>query len=146
MLNQSDVTKEIVSILKNDPDVAAIGATIDRGAYINVDPRKIWIGVYKGATDYAPSTLGRSAKTFNTNIKPRVIAQAVSFKSGEDCEDILDERVKYILDALWSTKNLNNVVDIIKGFSVEYSYNETERETVYFQNAVITIDAEARNG
>jgi len=101
--------------------------------------RTPWIGVYKGGASFEPRTIGY--QSFEADISMRVLVQATSLKSGNDCSVLLDDYVSMVLKAIRKDLTLSQTVDIITRMSVEYSYTETDRSTLYFQMASIIINA-----
>jgi len=45
-----------------------------------------------------------------------------------------------------SNPTIGGNVDVIEGMVVEYSYNETESESLFFQQAIITLTTEVQTG
>lgn len=147
MKKYSDITKAVVAQLESDAALLSINPTIKRGEYINELPRLCpWIGVYKGSVSMKPGALGRSASTFDSTIPAKIVVQASHGNSGAECEERLDEYVKLVLDALWSDPTIGGTVGLIRGFDIEYTYRETESETLYFQWAIINVECHVRTG
>ena len=146
MINFHTITKAIRTQLANDAAVSAfMNREITIGEYINVDPDIVpWMGIYRGKVTYTPRTLGVNASSWEATPQVRIIVQATSFKSGEDCELLLEDYVEKTIDAIWADPTIGNTVDMLVGYEVEYGYNETDRETIYFQSAIITLDLEAK--
>jgi len=114
---------------------------VQRDAPINEDEDNIpWVCVYKGAVDYAPNTLG-SHGYLQADLTLRVLVQAISWESGDECSTLLDGYVKTIVSAIRSDMTIKGKVDIITSLSVDFSYTETDRTSLYFQMASITINA-----
>lgn len=141
-MNYSDITKAIQALLESDPGVQGfLNRPIERESVVNFDPNQTpWIGVYKGAVNYSPRTIGYNS--FEAEVLPRIIVQAASLRDGDDCSTRLDEYVQLVLDAIRADRTLGGTVDMITGYNVEYGYTETERTSVAFQSAIITITAE----
>lgn len=142
MINYSDITKAIETILKAGTD----GYTITRNELRNSDPSKAakygkgWIGIYRGPVDVAPYALGNRIWLYQ--VKPQVEIQAVSMKSGADAEDKLQAAEKEILTVLAANMTLAGTVAMITGFNITYEYNADVQ--VWFHSAIITITAEVR--
>lgn len=143
MINASTITAS----LKTTFEAALSGFRVERGDYVNRDPHRTpWLGIYRTRVKYNPRTLGRHANSLNGEVTVRLMVQATHHHSGADCEDLLEGYITQVLDAMWSDPTWNSVVDTITEFSVEYSYKESELETIYFQWALITITAEVSTG
>lgn len=138
MKNFSKVTQAAVDILNSDIDVTNIfGGNIERSQYVNQRPEDApWCGVYRGKVAIDPRTLGG---VDNWEYKPilRVIVQASSTESGDECEDLLEDYTKKIIAALTADLTIGGTVDMITGIIVEPLYNEDVRETTFFQANII---------
>ena len=144
MINIADITTALQAQLTADVTVSEfLASPIVRGGLINNDAGMTpWIGIYRGAVNYEPRTLGRGLSTYEAYPSVRIIVQETSMDSGEDCENLLEGRVKSVLDAVLADPTIGGTVDMVTGFGVEYGYVETDRETLYFQSAIITISLE----
>lgn len=143
MINAVTITDAVKTLLTN-----ALGSnyTITRGQYINMDYEKTpWVGVYKGDLEYDPETLGRGSNSWKAEFEVRIIVQSSNISNDhEKAEDELEGYIKEILDAIMDDKTLGGTVLMTTGVRVTYSYNETNSEDIYFQNAEITLTAEVR--
>jgi len=144
MINLSTILKALQAQLSSNVDVTEIFKKdkITRGQYINNDPSRCpWLGIYRGTTDFEPRTLG-SVNNWEAFPKAKIIVQAISYKSGEQAEELLEGYVEAVMDAVLTDTSIGNTVDMVTGMQVEYGYNEEVRETVYFQSAIITFNLE----
>ncbi len=147
MINFSEITRALVTQLENYEDVINLSPVIERGEYVNVDPdRTLWIGVYRSKANYTPRTLGRSISSFQNVSSIEILVQESSMLSGADCEDRLEDAVRRVLDGVLSDMTIGGTVDMVNDFEIEYLYNETVIESVYFQAAVITVSVEVVTG
>lgn len=147
MINVSDITKALVVQLESYADIKNLKPTIERGEYVNNDPDVTpWIGVYRSVSDYVPRTLGNHLASFQNTTKIRILAQDASFKSGGDCENRIEDLATKILECVISDKTIGGTVDMVNSLNVEYMYNETDRESLYYQTAVITVEVEVSTG
>ena len=142
-MNISTVTKALQEQIQNDPEVQSfLKQDVLRDEYVNNDPNRTpWICVYKGKIDFEPVTIGYGS--FEATPSPRVMVQATSLKSGEDCSNKLDDYVDKILDAIKKDKTIGGTVDILLSYTIEYGYLETDRTTLAFQSAIITLNLTA---
>jgi len=69
-----------------------------------------------------------------------VIVQRTAMSCGADAEDALEESVKSVLDRVVQIPK--DHIDHFSDISIDYTYLETERKTMYFQGALITFTAE----
>ena len=141
MINASTITKQIKSWLESAEDLA--GTTITRAEFVNEDPGKAangWIGVYRRSIDYDPRNLGVAPNNYEGSLIFDIVAQKTHMGSGEQAEDALEELIKVILDRLVQIPK--TYIDHFSDLSVEYTYLETDRATLYMQGALITVTAE----
>lgn len=151
MINAATITGSLQSTLKNDSALANLGFSsrnILRGDVVNKNPNETpWLGIFRTRVAYAPRALGQSnPDAWQGTITIRLLVQASHIRSGADCEDRLESYIKAALDAVWSDPTWINVVDMVTGLEVEYSYKEDDESTIYFQWALVTITAEASTG
>lgn len=140
MINTSTIMAQIVEWLKNDINLHDY--TISRGEFVNEDAGLAvngWIGVYRRSLDYDPRNLGLPPNNYEADLVFDVIVQRTSLESGADCEDALEESVKLVLDRIVQVPK--TYIDHIGDISVEYTYLETDRLTMYFQGALIEFTA-----
>lgn len=150
MINMANITSAIESILKANLSGAY---HVQRNPERNSDPSVAsvesggWIGIYRGSNTISPITtgLGGGGTPWNNAIKPVVEVQRASMTSGADAEDKLEASVNDVLTVLTDRSNLrlNGTVNIVTGFSVEYQFDNSDKE-VWFHSALITINAEVR--
>lgn len=146
MIDYSDITSALCTQLLNNRLVSELlrEKYIERAGPINEDPGRCgWIGVYRGKVDYKPRTLG-SVNNWEAYPSIRVICQMASMDSGKDCEDRLEGFVKLVINAILADVTINNTVDMVNNFSVDYRYLEPERKKLYFQSAIITFNFEVK--
>lgn len=120
--------------------------TISRNTKENKDPNLAakgdgWIGIYRGSVGHEPHTTGSTPWLVTVEIKVKI--QRAGY-SNDAAEDLLLDSEKLVMDVLTSTDNLtlNGTVDIIKGFSIEYEFDQ--EKNIYFHSAIISIIAEVR--
>jgi len=144
MINAATITRAMETLLRADATVG--GYTIERGEYVNMDMDRVpWVGIYRGDMVYDVQTLGRGANNWKAEFPIKVIVQSATSKgNANDAEDDLEEYIRAVLDAVVLDKTIGGTVAMVTGITIEYSFNETESETVYFQNAEISILTEVR--
>jgi len=143
MINESSITAEIASILTANLDSKYI---VERGEYVNTDPdRTPWVGVYPGATKYEPRTIGNGPNSWRAEFTIKLVIQTATLKANaSDAEDDMGAATKAILDIVMADKTINNKVAAVKGINVVRTYNVTESNELYYQNAEIDIITEVR--
>lgn len=148
MLDISQITKGIETILNNDSGVAGAQMLVTRSAYINMLPNATpWVGIYKDKMSCQPHTMGRHNKSWKCTVGFDIYVQAVSYKSGSECEEKLDKYMQILKDALWSDSTLGGTVAQVTGIDTQYTYEKpTDSKSLYFQMAVITLTAEVMTG
>lgn len=146
MLDMSKITAAIVKQLKADPELIKLNANISRNRYINMNPDNTpWIGVYKNNVKYDPRSLGRHSTSFKAAPDLRIVAQMGGLDEVA-VEDNLELLVQRTLNALWADPTFYNQVDMITGFDIQYSFEESNSEAQYFQWAVISVKLEVSTG
>lgn len=143
MKNIYDVLEGLTYLLKNDLVLIQKGYVVDQGEYVNrlqnIEP---WVGVYKGGRRYTPATLGHDALQWDNSITIMVIVQAAYYGSGTQCDELLEERIKEVLDAINSDHTLGGNVDMLNGIDIEYNYISDKSESILFQEAQINLTYE----
>lgn len=145
MINFSDITKAVENQLTKAPTTNQY--RIQRGSRLNNDPSYTpWVGIYRGRIEYEPRTLGRGARNWKDIIEIRLVVQATDIETGDKAEEELEKAIKDVLDAMETDRTIGGTVNVINGYTIDnYSFAETESETLSFQQAEITITAEARS-
>ena len=143
IVNYSDITKGIESILLQHLK----GYVITRNERKNTDPNVCmeagtgWIGIYRGPVDYEAHTIG--SRPWMASPEPFINLQVVSNLSGDDAEDRLQDAEEEVVNALETDRTLNNTVDYVMGYSMDYEYNDLEN--IYHHGVNIKIKAQVRS-
>ena len=141
MINMSTITKQVKSWLESDSYFSDF--TIERSEFLNEDAGRAvngWIGIYRRAVDYEPRNLGVPPNNYEGDVDFLVVVQRTSLLSGADAEDILEESTKKTLERIVQIPRTH--IDHFSGISIDYTYLETDRKSMYFQGALITFTAE----
>lgn len=150
MINAGAITASLETTFQDNVAMQGLGftpASIQRGDYVNMNPHRApWLGIYRTDVKYDPRALGKHSNSWEATITVKLLVQASHLQSGSACEDRLESYIMVVLDALWEDPTWNNLVDMITAFNVEYSYKETDESTIYFQWAMLTIEARASTG
>lgn len=145
MINVSDVTRTVVKILTEDPTLSDV-KSVERGEYVNMDPaRSPWIGVYRTEVVYAPHTLGSHSRSWSATLTIKMIVQ-IHDADGLKAEDSLEELIQRVMSVMLADLTLREYVQMLNSIRVQYSYDETESNTMDYQWAFITLIYEARTG
>jgi len=132
---------EYVSWLESDSSLD--GFTIERGERINEDPSAAvngWLCLYRRSVIYDPGQLGVGPNNYDAQFTFQAIVQRTSLKSGADCEDALEQSIKAVIDRI--VTGPRTYVDHYSQVTVDYTYIESDRTTMYFQGALLTFTAE----
>lgn len=146
LLNTASVTAALVTLISEHPDVMGRFKTIERGEYINKDPAITpWCGVYRTTVSYEPKQLGHHAQTWKSLLTIKLVVQAHA-GTGQQAEDDLEDAVQRVMTAVLSDLTIGNTVEMLKTLNIEYSYDETQSETLDYQWAFVTLVYETRTG
>lgn len=141
MINVSTITEHLLQWLKDDTDMQ--GVLFSRSEIVNEDPGKAtngWVGIYRQDVDYDPRNLGIPPNNYEGELTLNIVVQQTHLGSGAEAEDALEELVKKVLDRLVQVPK--TYIDHFPDLTVQYTYLETDRKTMYFQGALITVSAE----
>ena len=139
MINVSTVMEQFVDWLEDDIELS--GFRVSRSEPVNEDPglaRTGWIGLYRRSLNYDPRNLGAPPNNYEATLLFNIIVQKTDLHSGARAEDALEEAVKKVLDRIVQVPR--TYVDTFTDLTVDYTYIETDRTTMYFQAALITLE------
>ena len=141
MINVATITKQIKVWLEADQKLADYIVTrsefVNENADLGVNG---WIGIYRKGVDYDPANLGVAPNNYKGTVDIMVLVRRTSLRSGAACEDALEDSLKKVLDRIVQIPK--TYIDHFSDISVEYTYLESEKKTLYFQGALITFTAE----
>ncbi len=141
MINISDITKAVEEAFHIDP--AYNGFVVERSEYVNENPQLApWIGIYRGAINYSPETLGMGEDQWTGVMDLRLVVQAANMASGAAVEDELEGYVRQVIATIFNDTTLRGTIDMINRVNVTYSYIAEEEETMFFQAALIELTLE----
>jgi hypothetical protein len=144
MININDPTRNIKQQLQENVKLEQF--TVEVGECVNENPSLTpWLGVYKTQVRHDPNTLGTTRRHWKGTITLTLLVQATSLKSGEDCGELLEDYIQNVLDAVLNDTTFGNSVDMVNKFDVTYSYERTESDSLFFQDAYITLECEVEN-
>ena len=150
MINISDITSKLEEQLKNNSAMVQEGLTrIYRSEYVNYSPDLAsngWVGIYKEDSTSGSASLGKHSRSWKDTINFNLLIQASHLGSGAECEDKLDKYIKLVKDAIWADPKISDTVDMITGFRIDYSYEMTESDSIFFQWAELKFTCEVSTG
>ncbi len=141
MINVATIMIQLQEWLEDDP--ALDGHLVERSELLNEDPGRAvngWIGLYRRSVDYEPRNLGVTPNNYHATLDFVVAVQRTAMASGADAEDVLEDSVKKVLDRVVQLPK--TYIDHFSDISIDYTYLEAERNTLYHQGALITFTAE----
>ena len=139
------VARELKNMLQRDKDLAAIlnhrSKEILINEFANEEPNLApWCGVYCNSANINPNTLPRGWKA--QPLRVTVLLQASNMKSSEACFETLQQMVSAALDVITARNTLNGKVAMLTSIDLSYTYIQSERESLYFQAAIIELEYE----
>jgi len=144
MINSYTVSKALFDQISDYQAVKDLDPILCHGEFVGVDPsRTPWIGVFRDNMRLEPYSLGHNQWKHFLTLK--VVVQAASLDSGEDCMKLLDEAVKETNAAILSDLTFGGAVLMTTLSNVEFNYVESDRESLYYQSAIITVNCEGRS-
>ena len=146
MININTVTAALKTLLDANGTVSAwLYKPVVNGDFINELPGQTpWVGVYRGSVAHNPRTLGMQPNNWESTITLKVVLQDTSYKSAADCEALLELHVKDVITAIVTDTTIGNTVDMVNSFKISYGYIDTDRESLYYQTAIIEFEAEVK--
>ena len=140
MKNINNLLTGLTDQLRNNAVLSAKGYNVKQGVYINRNPDiEPWVGVYKGKRNYTPATLGHDLLQWDNSITVMVVVQAAFYGDGDLTDELLEERIKEVLDAVNGDHTIGGQVDMLNDISIEYSYVREDSSTILFQEATINL-------
>ena len=147
MYNSYTISNALYEQIKNYKDVLSNNYTVEHSEYVNNDPDKTpWVGVYKAPIVFDPNSLGRHGQSWKGTLACQVFIQASHGDDAGECSKLLGEMEYNILNAIWSDPKIDGNISMITGLEIEYQYNNLKSETLYYQQAVITVTMEKHTG
>lgn len=144
MINLNTVSRALFDQISAYQPVKDFDPILCHGEFVGVDPNKTpWIGVFRDSIRHTPRTLGHNQ--WQSRMVFNVVVQAASLKDGEDCQILLDSYVREVTAAILSDLTFGGVVDMTTLAEVQYNYVETDRESFFYQSAIITVNSEGRS-
>lgn len=147
MIDVAEITEAVRQKLLTFPAVRALisdSERITRGEYVNRDAAVTpWLGVYRQPVKFSAKNLGNGPGSWEVKSRITILAQAHA-DGGKEAEDVLCDLVDAVLDALIQDLSFGGTVGTVREISIEWSFEETESETMDFQHALIHVDFELR--
>lgn len=144
MINTHTVVKAIRDQIRDYAGVKELKPNILLGEFINTDPsRTPYIGVYRNEVEHEPWTVGHTQ--WRSRLENKIILQEATTESGEACQEKLDLLLQRVSSAILNDITFGGAVLHTDLATVQFTYIETDRETLHYQGAIITINSEARS-
>ncbi len=144
MIDTHAISKALRDQIRDYGPVNDLDPVIALGDYVNTDPsRTPWIGVYRDEAEHEPHTLGHNQ--WRSTVKNKIVIQEATSESGERCQELLDNLLKEVSAAILDDLTIGGSVLHTSLASVQFTYIETDRESLFYQGAIITITSEARS-
>lgn len=136
------VLEALKKMLVEAPALVAMEGRISRGEEINVNPDMApWIGLYPLGDTYTTRTLGMGNGYRTQRVNIAVIIQNVSRTSGADCQTVLGQFQKAVIDRILSDTSIGGTMDVVEDFSVSYASPAKQAGNSTFQSSVINFTA-----
>ena len=144
MIRVEVIRAQWLEALENDQRLQELEPQIEVDELVNQDGNVTpWIGLYRSKVIHDPHTVGPQFSQWQGNVTLRSILQYAASGSGRETGDQLDDLVRRYVDALLVHDSaFRQSVDLLRRLEVEYLYSETEETELYFQEALVTIEAE----
>lgn len=145
VLNSFNILKTLRDVLR---DTDAIVSLLGRNAqaipineYANEDENATpWAGIYLRRSTIEPGTIPKGWKTL---LEVSIVTQVAETRE-DTATGLLDDLNREIINTVANNLDLRRTVDMVRDINVEYTYLETDRETLYFQMAIINLTLEVR--
>lgn len=139
-LDLNAIVAAIVTILDT-----ALTCTVIRSSAPNRDPGRCpWVGVYKTTETYRAYTIAAGHNPWRVDGEVEILAQEASLASGSDADTKLETLKAAIIAALEANLSLSNTVACLKGFDITYEYGAADTASVWYVQARIRPQWEAR--
>ena len=146
MINVAEITAALQTQLQDHVLLRDFKVSVQRGEYLNVDASLTpWVGIYKGNVEFDPRTLGRGAQNWSAQVHLDIVVQAHG-DGGAAAEDKLGDAVQRVISAMLEDLTFRGTVEMVKKYTVEFTYQRTDTSTLDFQTAIISVQAELRAG
>lgn len=140
MINVATIMEQMLQWLRSDPELR--GYVVSRSEPVNEDAKVAvngWVGLYRRTVDYDPRNLGTPPNNYEADLMFVALVQRAHLRSGKDCEDALEESVRKVLRRMVQVPRTH--IDTFTDLSVDYTYIESDRTTMFFQGALLTLTA-----
>jgi len=143
--NVSDILIELEKQLKADTRTA--GMKIVRMGQVNTDASKAntgWVGLYADGIDYGPHTLGMGFSNWDFELHFKLVVQAVDRANSANAHVRLEKHIKDVLDVILSDVTLNSLVDKLDRLTIDYATDETDKSTLHYEGALLSLQFTGR--
>lgn len=149
MINVSDITQALYDVLREDSDLLDLidKRNIVLSEFINCDESIAssgWIGIFDGAVNYSPKTLGPLISSFEASIELYLYVQYADFSGGKHNTDKLNKLVETILLAINTNRKLGGAWDMLTGIAIQPRVKAERDSDLLYQTRFITLTGEKR--
>jgi len=128
-LRTKNMVLKVMGLINTNPSVAKHG----------------WVGLFAEQATYEPHTIGSGSRNWQYNMTMRVVVQAVDLDSSENAYVRLETYAKAVLDVILSDVTVAGVVDHLLSISVEYLSSDTDKPSLHFEGALLTLIFQGRS-
>lgn len=144
-LKPTDVTKKLVEIFSAHEDFQHF-TEVTRDTYINDNINYTpWMCFHRTKATVDPASIGLGgSENWEVDLEFTIVVQSSNVGNElapQEVSDELDGYIESIINVLHNDITLQGVLELISSFEVSYSYNMTDEESMYFQNAEIEFTA-----
>lgn len=141
MIDVNSITNALYTTISSNSTIVNSGISVDLNEVFNTDPNRTpWVGIYRGPVNIEPRHIGGS-KPWHAVYDLRVYVQAASFESGQNANNLLDETLNVVLDAVNANRRLDNTVLHIAEMSTD-PFDRSIEEEQWFYTDELVINAE----
>jgi len=143
MILLNEVIDNLEMQLSEAPDLHGRGIAITRSECVNDNINNApWVGLYIKQVDHDPNTLATIHRRWKAKVELVIVVQETSLKSGADCSARLEVLIRDTLNAVVNDTSFGTAIDMVNSINVTYSFEKTDRPTLHFQTAYITLKVE----
>jgi len=114
-----------------------------RSECVNEDVNQVpWVGLYTKTVDHNPETLANIHRRWKSTPTLVIVVQQASLKSGADCSTRLEILIRDVLNAIVNDTSFSTEIDMVNKLTVAYKFEKTDRPSLHFQTAYITLEVE----
>lgn len=134
--NTSTVSKALQAMLLREVQ----DAQVQRSEQIPEEPARCpWIGIYRADARYPIRTLGLGSGMRQQRLRFILLLKHADIRSGEACEEVLEDLVQRVLSALLSDTTIGGTVENLDDLEVRYSDYQKAADKRFMQTAAVYV-------